>query len=99
METCLFCKRSYRARNLIESTRLPCYGFDAVEISSNMNEDISFCKETYCARILMESTRFPPFGFDTVEISSNSNEDMSFSQKDFLCPDSNRERSVSPLRI
>ena len=69
------------------------------EISSNSNEDRSFFKKTYCARILKESARFPPFRFDTVEISSNSNEDISFLQKDLLCPDSDRERSVSPLRV
>ena len=69
-----------------------------MEISSNLNEDM-FAKKTYCARILIESARFPPFGFDTVEISSNSNADMSFSQKDLLCLDSDRECSVSPLRV
>ena len=56
-------------------------------------------KETYCARILIEGARFPPFGFDTAEISSNSNEDTSFGQKDLLCPDSDRGRSVPPLRV
>ena len=56
-----------------------------------------FVKKTYCARILIEGARFPPFGFVIAEISSNSNEDVSFCQKDSLCPDSDRGRSVSPL--
>ena len=47
----------------------------------------------------MEGARFPPFGFDIAEISSNSNEDVSFCQKDLLCPDSDRECSVSSLRV
>ena len=59
----------------------------------------SFFEKTYCARILIESARFPPFGFDITEISSNSNEDISFLQKDSSCPDSDREHSVSPLRV
>ena len=58
-----------------------------------------FFKKTYCGRILIESARFPPFGFDIAEISSNSNENMSVLRKDVLCPDSDRERSVSPLRV
>ena len=59
-----------------------------------------FSKRTDCARILIEGARFPPpFGFDIAEISSNSNEDedVSFCQKDLLCPDSDRGRSVSPF--
>ena len=56
----------------------------------------SSVKKPYCARILIEGARFPPFGFDIAEISSNSNEDISFLQKDLLCPDSDRERLVSP---
>ena len=32
-------------------------------------------------------------------MSSNSNEDISFLQQDLLCPDSDRERSVSSLRV
>ena len=60
---------------------------------------IVFIKKTYCARILIEGARFPPFGFAIAEISSNSNEDVSFGQKDLLCPDSDRGRSVSPLRV
>ena len=55
--------------------------------------------QRYWARILIESVRFPPFGFDTVEISFNMNDDISCLQKDLLCPDSDRERSVSPLRV
>ena len=62
-------------------------------------EACEFFKETYCARILIESARFPPFGFDTVEISFNLAETMSFLQEVLSCPDSDRERSVSPLRI
>merc|ERR1712023_36302 len=92
----------YCVRILIESPRVTPFGFDIVEISSNLDEDTQtrrFCKKTYCARILIESARFPPFGFDTVEISSNLNENMSFLQKDVLCPDSDRERSVWPLRV
>ena len=52
-------------------------------------------KKTYCVRILIESARFPPLGLDITEISSNSNENMPSFQKDLLCPDSDRERSVS----
>ena len=51
------------------------------------------------AQILIEGSRFSPFGFVIAEISSNSNEDVSFGQKDLLCPDSDRGRSVSPLRV
>ena len=86
-------------RILIECTRIPPFGFDTAEISSNSNEDIVFFKKTYCARILIESTCFPPFGFDMTEICSSSNENMSFFQKDLSCPDPDRERSVSPLRV
>ena len=64
-----------------------------------MTENMSFLQKRYCVRILIEGARFPPFGFDTEEISSNMNENMSFLQKDVLCPDSDRERSVSPLRV
>ena len=46
-------------------------------------------------RILIESARFPPFGFATPEISSNSIENM----ENVSTPDSDRERSVSPLRV
>ena len=53
-------------------------------------------KKAHRARILIESFRFPPFGFDIAEISSHSNEDMSVFQKGLSCPDSDRERSVSP---
>ena len=60
---------------------------------------IVFFKTTYCARILIEGARFPPFGFAIAEISSNSNEDVSFCRKDLLWPDSDRGRSVSPLRV
>ena len=55
--------------------------------------------QMYFARILIEDARFPPFGIDTEEIGSNMTENMSFLQKDLLCPDSHRERSVSPLRV
>ena len=58
-----------------------------------------FIKKTYRARILIEGARFPPFGFDIAEMSSNSNEDISVLQKDLSCPDSDRERLVSPLRV
>ena len=34
-----------------------------------------------------------------MEISSYSDEDVSFFQKDLLCPDSDREHSVSPRRV
>ena len=47
--------------------------------------------------ILIEGARFPPFGFAITEISSSSNEYVSFCQKDFLCPDSDRGRSVPPF--
>ena len=99
MKTSQFFKKTYRARILIESARFPPFGFDTTEISSNLNEVISFLKKTYRAQILIGSALFPPFGFDTVETSSNSNEDISFLQKDLSCPDSDRERSVSPLRV
>ena len=46
-------------------------------------------------RILIENARFPPFGFATTEISSNSMENMENASN----PDSDRERSVSPLRV
>ena len=58
-----------------------------------------FSEKTYCARIQIESDWFPPFGFDAVEISSNLNENMSLVQKDLFCPYSDREHSVSPLRV
>ena len=58
-----------------------------------------FVKKTYRGMILIEGARFPPFGFAITEISSSSNEYVSFCQKDLLCPDSDRGRSVSPLRV
>ena len=58
-----------------------------------------FAKKACCAQILIEGARFPPFGFDITEINSNSIEDVSFCQKGLLCPDSDRGRSVSPLRV
>ena len=60
---------------------------------------LRFFKKIHCARSLIESARFLPFGFDIAKISSNSNEDRSFLQEDLLCPDSDRERSVSSLRV
>ena len=59
----------------------------------------SSVKKTYCARILIEGARFTPFGFDIAEISFNSKEDISVFQIDLLWPDSDRGRSVSPLRV
>ena len=84
---------------MIESARFPRFGFDIMEMSFNSNESMSFFKKNYCARILIESVRFPPFGFDIAEISFNSIEEISFLQKGVLCPDSDRERLVSPLRF
>ena len=77
------------------------HGHDGAEnsVGAGTEKSCRFCKKTYRARILIESARFPPFEFDTVEISSNFNEDMSFLQKEVLCPDSDRGRSVSPLRV
>ena len=77
----------------IEGARFPPFGFALAEISS------SFVKNTYCALILIEGARFPPLGFAKAKISSNSNEDVSLSRKDLLCPDSDRGRSVSPIRV
>ena len=51
------------------------------------------------SRCVNACARFPPFGFAIAEISSNSNEDVSFCGKDLLWPDSDRGRSVSPLRF
>ena len=68
-------------------------------VGAGTEKSCRFCKQTYRARILIESARFPPFGFDTVERSSSLNEGISFLQKDLLCLDSDRERSVSPLRV
>ena len=38
MKTCRFCKKTYRARILIESARFPPFSFDTVEISFNLSE-------------------------------------------------------------
>ena len=51
--------------------------------------------QMYCARILIDDARFPPFGFSTPEISSSSIENM----ENASIPDSDRERSISPLRV
>ena len=40
-----------------------------------------------------------PFGFDIAAIRSNSNENIAVLQNDLLCPDSDSECSVSPLRV
>ena len=84
---------------LIEGARFPPFGFDTAEIRSNSNEEGSFFRKAHCVRILIESNRFSPFGFVIAEISSNSNEEVSFCRKELLCPDSDRGRSVSPLRV
>ena len=95
-----FFKKIFCARILIQNARFTPFGFDTMEISFNSIEGISFFKKTYCARIQIESTRFPTVGFDITEISSNSNEDVAFLQKDLLlCPDSDREHSVSHRRV
>ena len=64
-------------------------------VSAGTEKSCRFCKKNYRARILIESARFPPFGFATPEISSNSIENM----ENASTPDSDRERSVSPLRV
>ena len=96
MKTCQFYGKTYYARILIESVRFPPFGIDIAEIRM---KTCQFYGKTYYARILIESVRFPPFGFDTVEISPNSNGNMSVLRKDVWCPDSDRQRSVSPLRV
>ena len=58
-----------------------------------------FLRQTYRGRILIESARFPPFGFDIKEIGSDSHEGIMNLQKNRSWPDSDRERSVSPLRV
>ena len=100
MKTSCFLKTIYYARILTESARFPPFGLDIVEIGSNSNEGIPFfASKAYCAGLLIDSTRFPLFGFDIAEISSNSKEDITCFQKELLFPDSDRERSVSPLRV
>ena len=56
-------------------------------------------EKIYCARIMIEGARFSPFGLVIAEISSSSNEYVSLCQNDLLCPDSDKGRSVSPLRV
>ena len=44
-DICGSCEKTYCARILIERVRFPPFGFDTVEMSSNLNENMSFLQE------------------------------------------------------
>ena len=67
------------------------YGLNRVEV-------YIFFKEAYCAWILIKNARFPALGLDITGISSKSNGDICFFQKGLLCLDSDRGRSIFPVR-
>ena len=93
-----FVKKIYCARILIEGARFPPFGFDTAEISYNSNEGIWFGVE-----IVWFGVEIMWFGVEVVWLGIKivwfGLKLVWFGQKHLLCPDSDRGRSVSPLRV